>query len=538
MRRLYKVLRPHAALCGMVAGVTLMSVVVNVFLRDYLGGLLDGIILGPVRWRTVAAVLGTGIVLSVALAYGKSWGVSRLIHSIKSRLYLNTCSFLLYEYQGDVSLGELTSLLSNDVGAVANSVNRIFARLLSDAGFFIVSAGVICAIDPALAVLVVLAAVVPAVVIVQLSKRQREERQQYMRELAEMNEDAAKGLFSLESVKANALEEHYGRRYMQTLAQLLRSRKKMERTQAMITAPSVFCAFFIQIAMIVASGFFTAVGRISAGSFLTVITLMNYIVDPVMSVEHTILSIRALNVSLERLDKLLGKKPFRDIPEAVCGKAPAVELQKVSFGYTPEHPVLKEFSLRLEPGRCHFILGENGSGKSTLIRLLGGVLRPWSGSVFLCGDPPEGPGSLADRLSVMPQEPVLFSDSVLENVRLCQPGVTRQAVEEACRRAGIHDQIVDLPNGYDTQLSENGGILSGGQKQRLSLARTILRDRPVMVFDEPTAALDDGHAAQAAALMKELARDRVVLVITHDARIDRTGGDVIRLGGPDRREWG
>lgn len=179
------------------------------------------------------------------------------------------------------------------------------------------------------------------------------------------------------------------------------------------------------------------------------------------------------------------------------------------------------------------LLGANGAGKSTLIKLIGGVLQPDAGRVLLCGRDISllERGALAGYLSVMPQEPVLFSDSVLENLRLYQPGISRDDVAAVCKRVGIHQEILALPEQYDTVLSENGGTLSGGQKQRLSLARTLLRDRPIMIFDEPTAALDDAHAAQAAALIRELAETRVVIAITHDARMDLGGAEVVQLGG-------
>jgi len=535
MKRFGTLLKPHAILCLFAAGTVFLSVAVNVLFREYLGGVLDNILQSSARWPDIAVVLGAGFLLSVVLAYGKSWSIARLRHSLKTGLYQNACSFLLYEYRSEFSLGELSSLLSNDVNAVTNSVNRIFTKLLSDVCCFVFSVVVICRIHPVIAVVVILAAVLPALIVTALSKRQQEEQQQYMKELAEVNDTVSKELFSLESVKANALEEQYSRQYGESLSALLEKRRRLARTEALLTAPSVFCAFAVQIIIIVVSGWFTATGRITAGSFFVVITLMNYIVDPVMSLENSLISIRSLNVSLKRLEKFLDARSMDKLPEAApSGKAaPGVDLQDVSFAYTEGHAVLEHVSLRLRPGKCHYILGANGAGKSTLIKLIGGVLQPSAGNVLVCG------GGVADMergqlegcLSVMPQEPVLFSDSLLENIRLYQPGISRDAVVDACKKAGIHEEILALPDQYDTLLSENGGTLSGGQKQRLSLARTILRDRPVMIFDEPTAALDDAHAAQAAALIQGLAKEKTVIIITHDSRLDLSNAEIVQLGG-------
>lgn len=533
IQRCAALLRPHGWLCALAAGSAVCSVAVSVLLREYLGGVLDGILQSAVDWPRAAAVLGLGFVLSTALTYGKSWSVTRLLHGLRARLYRNAYAFLLYDEAGDFSLGELSSLLSNDVMAVINAVNRIFSNILSNLFFFLFSLAVIWGISPVIAAVTVLAAAVPSAAVTALSKRQKEQQQQYMAELAKVNNTAADGLFSLESVKANALEEQYSRQYSSALDGLLGRKRRLAKTQALLTAPSVFCAFAIQLVIIVVSGWFTAVGAIPVASFFVVITLMEYIVNPVMSLENSLMAVRSLNVSLKRLEKLLEdrKDAAPEVPAASA--APSVSLRDVSFAYTPGHPVLERFSLQMEPGKCHYIVGANGAGKSTLIKLAGGLLRPSAGSVLLCGreaaDIPKG--GLSSYISVMPQEPVLFSDTVLENIRLRQPELSREVVIEACRRAGVHEDIMALPEQYDTLLSENGGTLSGGQKQRLSLARTILRDSPVMLFDEPTAALDDGHARQAAELIQSLAGEKVVAVITHDTRLRTEEGHVIRLEG-------
>lgn len=521
------------ALCCAAAGAVCLSVAVNVLFREYLGELLDAILGQRVQWSRAAAVLTGGILLSALLLFGKSWSVARLLHAIRARLYQDAYGFLLRGEDGGFSVGELASLLSNDVTAVTNSVNRIFTKLLSDIFCFLFSVAAICRIDPVIAGVVVLSAAVPAALVAALSRRQQEERQQYMKELAQVNDTAAQSLFSLESVKASALEERYDRQYAASLSQLLQKRRRLSRTEAMLTAPSVFCAFAVQIAIIVVSGWFTAAGTISAGSFVVIITLMSYIVDPVMGLENSLLAMRSLGVSLGRLEKLLGAagEPFTERPCAA--EAPSVELRDLTFAYTTGRNVLEHLSLRLTPGQRHVLLGANGAGKSTLIKLIAGVLQPTGGAVLLGGRSTAEMEreELAGYLSVMPQEPVLFSDSVLENVRLCQPGISRGDVEAVCRRAGIHEEIMALPEQYDTVLGENGGTLSGGQKQRLSLARTLLRERPIMIFDEPTAALDDAHAAQTGALLRQLAEERVVIVITHDARMELDGAAVIELGG-------
>lgn len=203
------------------------------------------------------------------------------------------------------------------------------------------------------------------------------------------------------------------------------------------------------------------------------------------------------------------------------------------FAYPDGTEVFRELSLTLAPGRLHILRWENGAGKSTLVRLICGALRPQTGSILLLGEPTAAlsPGQIAARVAAMPQEDVILGGSVLENLLLCRPDATRQQAVEACKRAGIHDEIMALAEGYDTVLTGNGGMLSGGQRQRFSFARTLLRDAPVMLFDEPSAALDDVYCAQLRQELEALSRERTVLVITHDLRMIGGDCDMVDLKG-------
>lgn len=179
---------------------------VNVLLRSYLGGCLDGILVGEIRWSGAAVALGVGFAASIAASCGKSRSVQQLQHSLRGDLYRRAYGYLLWDYQGEQTLGEFSSVLSNDVTAVVNGVNRVLSKLLSDGACFLLSVGVIAAIHPVIALAAVLGAAVPAGFVALLGRRQKEQRQQYMQELEQVNRAASDGLFSLEAVKADALE--------------------------------------------------------------------------------------------------------------------------------------------------------------------------------------------------------------------------------------------------------------------------------------------------------------------------------------------
>ena len=347
-----------------------------------------------------------------------------------------------------------------------------------------------------------------------------------------MNQAAAAGLQSMEAVKANALENAFCADYDATLETLYDKRKALTRTATLLTMPSVLSAFGMQITILVVSGFLAAAGRITAGEMVTIISLMNFIVDPVMCLENTVVALHTCSVSLAALEPYLIQTPEAP-PADITPTDTGIVLEGVSFAYPDGRAVLRDLSLCLRPGRLHILRGANGTGKSTLVRLLCGELQAQQGRICLLGlDAASLHAQNREKLiAVMPQENVMFAGTVLENLRLCQPDATREQAMQACRMAGIHEEIMALDDGYDTELAENGGMLSGGQRQRLAFARTLLRDAPIMILDEPSAALDDEHCEGMRKVLAALSRRKIVLVITHDLRLLHDADDVLTWGG-------
>ena len=189
------------------------------------------------------------------------------------------------------------------------------------------------------------------------------------------------------------------------------------------------------------------------------------------------------------------------------------------------------FSEVWQQGKPVFVKGGNGEGKSTLIKLLLGVYDVSSGQICVNGIPAQEYSlrSLRERIVVVPQENILFQGSIRDNLA-CGKDISLEQMEEVCRKTGIHEEILRMPEGYDTLLTENGGVLSGGQKQRLCLARALLRTGDVYIFDEPTAALDKGNRERFAALLRELSGGRIVVVITHEKELLDEAQCVMELG--------
>ena len=223
----------------------------------------------------------------------------------------------------------------------------------------------------------------------------------------------------------------------------------------------------------------------------------------------------------ERVLSILEEAPLvEEIPgDAASGGDHAfagAEAQNVTFAYEDE-TILDQYSLKLEPGKITGIHGASGSGKSTILKLL---MRFWdvqTGRVSVDGaDVREIPTKhLRDMESYVTQETHLFHDSIANNIAIAKPGATREEIMEAAKKASIHDFIMTLPNGYDTEVGELGDTLSGGEKQRIGIARAFLHDASMILLDEPTSNLDSLNEGIILKSLKESAEEKTIVLVSH-----------------------
>ncbi|MCL2148650.1 MAG: ABC transporter ATP-binding protein/permease [Methanomassiliicoccaceae archaeon] len=220
---------------------------------------------------------------------------------------------------------------------------------------------------------------------------------------------------------------------------------------------------------------------------------------------------------------------FGDRP--IPGRIERIEFCDVSFGYTDDKKVLDGVSFAVEGAGVVGVVGKSGSGKSTIFGLLARFYDPTGGSILING---EDVSTLAEedvrgRITPVLQDPYIFNDTVMNNLLLASPEATEEEVAAACRAACIHDEITEMPAGYDTVIGEGGATISGGQKQRLEIARVLLKGSEVMLFDEATSALDRNNLEKINDLVAELGRERIVLVIAHRLNVMRRCDRVIVL---------
>ena len=267
-------------------------------------------------------------------------------------------------------------------------------------------------------------------------------------------------------------------------------------------------------------------GVLSLGDLLLLMGYLTQLYEPLKTMAKKSATLQSQLASAERAFALLDEAPEvveRPHPRPLVRAAGEIVFQNVSFGYGPDRPVLDGISFQLEPATRAGVAGETGAGKTTLLSLLLRFYDPTAGHILLDGvDLREyGLADLRNQFAFVPQEPVLFSTSIAENIAYARPEATFEEIVRSAKAADADEFIRLLPHGYRTLVGERGMCLSGGERQRISLARAFLKDAPILILDEPTSAVDVGTEASILEAMGRLMKGRTTLLISHRLNVFR-----------------
>ena len=332
---------------------------------------------------------------------------------------------------------------------------------------------------------------------------------------------AIDSLLNYETVKYFNNEDFEARRYDESLERYRKAAIKSQRTLSMLNTGQQLIIAVGLVAMLWRATQGVVDGRMTLGDLVMVNAFMIQLYIPLGFLGVIYREIKQSLTDLDKMFTLMEKdREIADEPGASpiqIGASPAVRFQNVSFAYEAARPILKDVSFEIPPGKTVAVVGSSGAGKSTLARLLFRFYDVQRGSITIAGQDIKHvtQASVRQAIGIVPQDTVLFNDTVEYNIAYGQPGASSAQVMEAAKSARIHDFITSTPMGYNTMVGERGLKLSGGEKQRVAIARTLLKNPPVVIFDEATSALDSANERAIQAELRTAAQNKTTLVIAH-----------------------
>ena len=327
-------------------------------------------------------------------------------------------------------------------------------------------------------------------------------------------------LLNFETVKYFGNEKYEADRYNDALLKYMDAAVKSQDTLGMLNAGQLIARVLCQVTILVLAVQDHAAGQLSTGEVVMINTFMLQLFIPLGFLGSSYRMIRQAMVDMEYMFQLLDLNPeVRDHTDAAPLKVNQGEIQfkDVSFTYERGRKVLSDINFSIDEGQTVAVVGPSGAGKSTLSRLLYRFYDTQEGGIFIDGQDITRvtQASLRNTIGIVPQDTVLFNDTIRYNIRYGNPLATDKEVENAAKLASIHDFITSLPQGYESRVGERGLKLSGGEKQRVAIARTVLKNPKILVLDEATSALDIKTEREIQAALEEVAKNRTTLVIAH-----------------------
>ena len=365
-------------------------------------------------------------------------------------------------------------------------------------------------------------------------------RTKYRKQMNELDSSAhtraIDSLLNYETVKYFNNEDFEARRYDENLERLRRAALKSQGTLSMLNTGQQMIIAVALVAMLWRATQGVAAGRLTLGDLVMVNAFMIQLYIPLNFLGVIYREIKQALTDLDKMFGLLEKhREVDDTPGALplVVNDGRVRFENVSFAYEPSRPILHEVSFEIPPGRTVAVVGASGAGKSTLARLLYRFYDVSGGRITIDGQDLRAvtQASLRRAIGIVPQDTVLFNDTVEYNIAYGRPGASHDEVEAAARSAHIHDFIVSTPKGYQTMVGERGLKLSGGEKQRVAIARTLLKNPPILIFDEATSALDSANERAIQAELKSAAQGKTALVIAHRLSTVVDAHEIVVLDG-------
>ena len=439
-----------------------------------------------------------------------------IVQQIRERMIIKLKKFSLGFYTNE-RLGEINTILHKDVDNMSLVVGHMWSRMFGD---FLIAAVVfvgLASIDFKLAIMMAVSVPI-ALIFLYLTIKQSEkienQNNSALLDMVSLFVEYVRGIPVLKSFSNNKSLDN----------ELMNKTKKFGETSKVASRfkakqLSIF-GFLLDIGylvLLIAGAILVIKGSLDVLHFIIFAVISKEFYKPFASMEqHYMYYVSAID-SYERLSRILYADVIPDKVNGIVPKDNDIAFENIDFSYEKDEFKMEKLSFSIAEKTMTALVGESGSGKTTITNLLLRFYDVHKGKITLGGiDIRDIPyDELLDRISIVMQNVQLFDNTIEENIRVGKKGATKEEIIEAAKKARIHDFIMSLPKGYETDIGENGGILSGGQRQRISIARAFLKDAPILILDEMTSNVDPVNESLIQDAITELAKNRTVLVVAH-----------------------
>ena len=525
--RILAYFKPYAWPLALAVGIILvqssLSLVPPLVLRSIIDEALpnkDLIALAVLVGWSIAATIGINL-LQVGQSYLNQWIAKHIIFNLKNTLYRHLQGMSM-RYFTSAKPGDILTRLSFDVDGIQDIFNSTVVNALNS-GFTLITTGtVLMLMNWKLGLLSL--AVLPLFIlptrkvgkarwkIAQKSQEKVSELQQIVSETLGISGVLLMKIFTKEADHRAAFESTHHELIKLQLKETLIGRWFMMTIQIFMTIGPMLVYFY--------GGYLMIQGELSVGAIVAFVALLNRLYGPVTQLSNIHIEVTRSFALFGRIFDLLdADQEIVDAPDAsaLSVNDGRIEFEDVHFAYQTETEILHGISLVCEPNTVTALVGPSGAGKSTITNLIPRLYEITQGSLCIDGVDIRKVTlhSLRHHIGIVPQEPYLFNASIADNLRYAKPSASDAELIDACTAAYIHDFIASLPEGYNTLVGNRGIKLSGGEKQRLSIARVILKDPKIIIFDEATSSLDSISEAYIQKAMDPLLKGRTALIIAH-----------------------
>ncbi|HFQ5239500.1 TPA: ABC transporter ATP-binding protein [Streptococcus pyogenes] len=439
-----------------------------------------------------------------------------IVQQIRERMIIKLKKFSLGFYTNE-RLGEINTILHKDVDNMSLVVGHMWSRMFGD---FLIGAVVfvgLASIDLKLAILMAVSVPI-ALIFLYLTIKQSEkienQNNSALLDMVSLFVEYVRGIPVLKSFSNNKSLDNELMNKTKKFGETSKSASRFKAKQLSIFGFLLDIGYLV---LLIAGTIFVVKGNLDVLNFIIFAVISKEFYKPFASMEqHYMYYVSAVD-SYERLSRIL----YADvIPDKVNGIVPMdndIAFENIDFSYEKDEFKMEKLSFSIAEKTMTALVGESGSGKTTITNLLLRFYDVHKGKITLGGtDIRDIPyDELLDRISIVMQNVQLFDNTIEENIKVGKKGATKEEIIEAAKKARIHDFIMSLPKGYETDIGENGGILSGGQRQRISIARAFLKDAPILILDEMTSNVDPVNESLIQDAITELAKNRTVLVVAH-----------------------